>query len=94
MNLNLNLNLFSIAEGHAGDRFSWTQRISAIIEVARGIQFLHTGIVPGIFANHLKITDVLLDADFRVKISKYNLSLLAEDNDRLVCQKIYFFTDS
>lgn len=69
-----------ISEGHVGERFSWAQRIAAVIEVARGIQFLHTGIVPGIFANHLKITDVLLDADFHVKISKYNLSLLAEDN--------------
>lgn len=70
-----------------GQKLTWTQRMAAAIGVAKGIQFLHTGIVPGIFCNGLKITDVLLDHDFHVKISKYNLPLLAE-NGRLVCTKM------
>ncbi|KAL2478133.1 putative inactive leucine-rich repeat receptor-like protein kinase [Forsythia ovata] len=68
-----------VSEGHSGQKFTWTQRITAAIEVARGIQFLHTGMVPGAYSNHLKITDVLLDHDLHVKISKCNLPLLAEN---------------
>ncbi|XAR63579.1 Non-specific serine/threonine protein kinase [Bertholletia excelsa] len=67
-----------ISEGLAGQKLSWTQRIAAATEVARGIQFLHTGIVPGLFSNNIKITDVLLDHNLRVKISNYNLPLFAE----------------
>ncbi|XVE68520.1 hypothetical protein DITRI_Ditri09bG0074700 [Diplodiscus trichospermus] len=68
-----------ISEGLPGQRLNWTQRIAAAIGVAKGIQFLHTGILPGVFSNNLKITDVLLDQNFHVKISSYNLPLLAEN---------------
>ncbi|KAL0380088.1 UNVERIFIED_CONTAM: putative inactive leucine-rich repeat receptor-like protein kinase [Sesamum angustifolium] len=67
-----------VSEGQPGQKFTWKQRIGAAVGVARGIQFLHTGIVPGVYSNRLKITDVLLDHDLHVKISKYNLPLLAE----------------
>lgn len=60
------------------NKLKWPQRIGAAIGVARGIQFLHTGIVPGVFPNNLKITDVLLDHDLLVKLCSYNLPLLTE----------------
>ncbi|TYJ31297.1 hypothetical protein E1A91_A06G188500v1 [Gossypium mustelinum] len=63
-----------------GETLNWAQRIIAGIGVAKGIQFLHTGIMPGVFSNHLKITDVLLDPNFHVKICTYNLPLLAHQN--------------
>ncbi|KAL6327358.1 hypothetical protein AAG906_018960 [Vitis piasezkii] len=59
--------------GNRRQRLNWTQRIAAAIGVVKGIQFLHTGIVPGLFSNNLKITDVLLDHNLHVKISSYNL---------------------
>lgn len=68
----------SWTDGQPGHKFTWTQRIAAGIGVARGIQFLHTGIVPGVYSNHLKITDILLDHDLHVKINKYNLPVLTE----------------
>ncbi|KAF7145086.1 hypothetical protein RHSIM_Rhsim04G0167700 [Rhododendron simsii] len=68
-----------ISEVVSGHKCTWTQRIAAAIGVARGIQFLHTGIVPGVFSNDLKITDVLLDHELHVKINNYNLPLLAEN---------------
>ncbi|KAB2058631.1 hypothetical protein ES319_A11G246500v1 [Gossypium barbadense] len=57
---------------------TWAQRISSAIGIAKGIQFLHTGIVPGVYSNHLKITDILMDQNLVAKISSYNLPLLAE----------------
>ncbi|KAI3505087.1 hypothetical protein L1887_26982 [Cichorium endivia] len=58
-----------------GRRFSWPQRLSAAIGISKGIQFLNTRITSKIFPNSLKITDVLLDQSFQVKISGYNLPL-------------------
>ncbi|KAG9133136.1 hypothetical protein Leryth_023504 [Lithospermum erythrorhizon] len=68
-----------ISDGHPGHKFSFIQRIQAAIGVAKGIQFLHTGIVPGMYSNNLKMKDVLLDQDLHVKIKKYNLPLLVND---------------
>ncbi|XP_061371673.1 probable inactive leucine-rich repeat receptor-like protein kinase At3g03770 [Gastrolobium bilobum] len=66
-----------ISEGHYRKSLTWTQRIAAAIGIAKGIQFLHRGIVPGAYSNNLKITDVLLDQNFVAKISSYNLPLLS-----------------
>lgn len=68
-----------ISEGHSRQSLTWTQRIAAAIGVAKGIQFLHTGIVPGVYSNNLKITDILLDQNHVAKISCYNLPLLAKN---------------
>ncbi|KAM3738509.1 hypothetical protein ACB098_09G135200 [Castanea mollissima] len=68
-----------VSEGHSQHSLSWTQRITAAIGVAKGIQFLHTGIMPGVYSNNLKITDILLDQNLVAKISCYNLPLLAEN---------------
>ncbi|KAE9599661.1 putative protein kinase RLK-Pelle-LRR-VI-1 family [Lupinus albus] len=66
-----------ISGGQARKPMSWTQRIGAAIGVAKGIQFLHTGIVPGVYSINLKIEDVLLDQNLVAKISSYNLPLLS-----------------
>lgn len=65
--------------GDVGQKLSWTQRISVAIGVAKGIQFLHGGIIPGLFSNHTKSTNILLDQNFMAKISSYNLPLLSND---------------
>ncbi|KAM0007998.1 putative protein kinase RLK-Pelle-LRR-VI-1 family [Helianthus debilis subsp. tardiflorus] len=62
----------------AGQKLSWAQRLAAAIGISKGIQFLSTHITQRIFPNNLKITDVLLDQSFKVKISGYNLPLQAE----------------
>ncbi|KAG2273165.1 hypothetical protein Bca4012_085988 [Brassica carinata] len=67
-----------ISDGKMGRLLTWEQRISVSIGVAKGIQFLHTGIVPGVYDNNLRITDVLLDNNLAAKISSYNLPLLVE----------------
>ncbi|KAK7290667.1 hypothetical protein RIF29_05247 [Crotalaria pallida] len=66
-----------ISDGHAGKSLSWTQRIGAAIGVAKGIQFLHTGIVPGVYSINLTIEDVSLDQNLVAKISSYDLPLLS-----------------
>ncbi|XWS69744.1 hypothetical protein CRYUN_Cryun04dG0205600 [Craigia yunnanensis] len=53
----------------------WPQRMAITIGAARGIQFLHTGIAPGIYGNDLKIDNILLDETLTAKISNYNIPL-------------------
>ncbi|KAL6983531.1 hypothetical protein U1Q18_016917 [Sarracenia purpurea var. burkii] len=53
----------------------WPQRMGITIGIARGIQFLHTGIVPGVFGNDLKIDNILLDDSLTARISSYNIPL-------------------
>ncbi|CAN1132333.1 Probable inactive leucine-rich repeat receptor-like protein kinase At3g03770 [Linum perenne] len=67
-----------VSERHAREKLNWMQRLTAAIGVAKGIQFLHTGIVPGVSGNNLKITDVVLDQNLISKIRSYNLPLLAD----------------
>ncbi|KAG8376417.1 hypothetical protein BUALT_Bualt09G0061300 [Buddleja alternifolia] len=69
----------SISERRVRRKLTWAQRIAAVTGVAKGIQFLHTGIVPGIFSNNMKITDVLVDQNLVAKISTYNLPLLSDN---------------
>ncbi|KAF8117549.1 hypothetical protein N665_0009s0071 [Sinapis alba] len=53
----------------------WPQRMAIAIGVARGIQFLHMGVAPGIFGNNLDIEKILLDGTLTVKISGYTIPL-------------------
>ncbi|KAL3644134.1 hypothetical protein CASFOL_012066 [Castilleja foliolosa] len=68
-----------ISERRTRRKLTWAQRIAAVTGVAKGIQFLHTGIVPGLFANNIKITDILIDQHLVAKISSYNLPLLSDN---------------
>ncbi|KAF0907902.1 hypothetical protein E2562_022295 [Oryza meyeriana var. granulata] len=67
-----------ISQGTEGRKLTWVQRISTAIGVAKGIQFLHGGIIPGLFANNLKITNILLDQNLVAKIGSYNIPILSE----------------
>ncbi|KAH7432202.1 hypothetical protein KP509_07G013200 [Ceratopteris richardii] len=60
--------------GKGLDGFGWLQRLSAIIGAAKGIHFLHFGLVPGIFNNDIKIKNILLDQNMVSKISDYGLA--------------------
>ncbi|XP_077243206.1 putative LRR receptor-like serine/threonine-protein kinase At1g14390 [Tasmannia lanceolata] len=51
----------------------WPQRLAAATGIARGIQFLHTRIVPGVLGNNFNIKNILLDENLIAKISDYKL---------------------
>ncbi|KAI6676806.1 hypothetical protein NL676_037602 [Syzygium grande] len=64
-----------ITDWRRKEMLKWPQRMTISIGVARGVQFLHTGMAPGIFGNDLKIDNVLLDESLTAKISNYNIPL-------------------
>lgn len=53
----------------------WPQRMAISIGIARGVQFLHTGVAPGVFGNNLNIENILLDDSLNAKVSGYRIPL-------------------
>ncbi|KAL1352372.1 hypothetical protein AAHE18_06G161900 [Arachis hypogaea] len=66
-----------ISDGDTMKSMSWIQRLGAVTGIAKGVQFLHTGIVPGVYSNNINAEDVLLDQNLVAKICSYNLPLLS-----------------
>ncbi|ONK66446.1 uncharacterized protein A4U43_C06F8120 [Asparagus officinalis] len=69
-----------LTEWRKREMLKWPQRVSAVIGVARGIQFLHTVTVPGIVGNDLGIENILLDETLTAKICNYNLPMISKNN--------------
>ncbi|KAJ1423604.1 Protein kinase domain [Sesbania bispinosa] len=57
------------------EMLKWPQRMAISTGIARGIQFLHTGVNPGIFGNNIKIENILLDNSLNAKITGYSIPL-------------------
>lgn len=57
-----------------GKFLSWTQRIQIAVDVATGLNYLHSFTNPPHVHKDLKIDNVLLDSEFRGKISNFSLA--------------------
>ncbi|ONK80907.1 uncharacterized protein A4U43_C01F23090 [Asparagus officinalis] len=71
-----------LTEWRKREMLKWPQRVSAVIGVARGIQFLHTVTIPGIVGNDLGIENIMLDETLTAKISNYNLPMLSKNKNK------------
>lgn len=81
-----------LADWRKKELLKWPQRMAITIGVARGVQFLHTGVAPGIFGNNMKINNILLDDSLSTKISNYNIPLPSKvSNDMKCIRKILKF---
>ncbi|XP_061374487.1 protein LYK5-like [Gastrolobium bilobum] len=62
---------------------SWTQRIQIALDVATGLDYLHSSTYPLHIHKDLKITNILLDNDFRAKVANLSLARsLERDGDQ------------
>ncbi|XP_047057225.1 probable LRR receptor-like serine/threonine-protein kinase At1g67720 [Lolium rigidum] len=53
---------------------SWLQRLQIAEDVAKGIEYLHTGCIPAIIHRDIKTSNILLDNSMRGKISDFGIS--------------------
>ncbi|CAN0921416.1 Probable receptor-like protein kinase At1g11050 [Linum grandiflorum] len=51
----------------------WEQRKSIILDVAKGLVYLHCGVKPSIYHRDIKASNILLDLDFRAKVADFGL---------------------
>ncbi|KAL8140860.1 hypothetical protein V2J09_006881 [Rumex salicifolius] len=65
----------------ASRALKWPERLTNLIDVAKAVHFLHTGVIPGFFNNRLKMHNILMDENRRAKLSDYGLSVISDDKD-------------
>ncbi|PKA54500.1 putative inactive leucine-rich repeat receptor-like protein kinase [Apostasia shenzhenica] len=67
-----------LAERSMESVLKWPDRLAALIGIAKAVNFLHTGVIPGFLNNQLKTHNVLLDEHLVAKVSDYGLSIITE----------------
>ncbi|KAF5448632.1 hypothetical protein F2P56_029143 [Juglans regia] len=74
-NGNLENHLFPSADGGLRkELLTWPQRKSIILDVAKGLAYLHYGVKPAIYHRDIKATNILLDADMRARVADFGLA--------------------
>ncbi|XP_056163289.1 probable receptor-like protein kinase At1g11050 isoform X2 [Syzygium oleosum] len=74
-NGNLDDHLFTSPDNQSGKKtLTWPQRKSIILDVAKGLAYLHYGVKPAIYHRDIKATNILLDADMRARVADFGLA--------------------
>ncbi|KAK9749903.1 hypothetical protein RND81_02G159300 [Saponaria officinalis] len=69
---------------------SWTQRVQIVLDVARGLNYIHSYNSPPYVCRDVKIGKILLDSNFRAKISNFSPVKSAEgQKSRVLSEKVY-----
>ncbi|KAK8676265.1 hypothetical protein V6N13_034316 [Hibiscus sabdariffa] len=61
----------------------WSDRLAILIDVAKAVHFLHTGVIPGVYNNRLKTNNILLDEHGIAKLSDYGMPIIMEENEKI-----------
>jgi serine/threonine protein kinase len=55
-------------------QLTWPLRKNIILDIAKGLSYLHNGIKPAIYHRDIKSTNILLDADMKAKVADFGLA--------------------
>ncbi|POO02613.1 LysM receptor kinase [Trema orientale] len=64
-----------------GKFLNWTQRIQIALDVATGLNYLHSFTAPSHVHKDIKSSNILLDSDFRAKIANFGLARSTQAHD-------------
>ena len=64
-----------------GNFLNWTQRIQIALDVASGLNYIHSFTTPSYVHKDIKSSNILLDNDFRAKIANFGLARSAEQQE-------------
>ncbi|WOL14424.1 hypothetical protein Cni_G23204 [Canna indica] len=67
---------------------TWKQRLTISLDVARGIEYLHSLAQESFIHRDLKPSNILLDKDLRAKVSDFGLVKLAADNQKSMMTRL------
>ncbi|RVX16042.1 putative receptor-like protein kinase [Vitis vinifera] len=56
------------------EELTWPQRKNIILDVGKGLAYLHDGIKPAIYHRDIKTTNILLDLDMKAKVADFGLA--------------------
>lgn len=60
--------------GDKSKTLSWSQRKNIILDVAKGLVYLHCGVKPAIYHRDIKATNILLDSEYRARVADFGLA--------------------
>ncbi|XP_027092685.1 probable receptor-like protein kinase At1g11050 [Coffea arabica] len=60
---------------------TWPQRKSIILDVAKGLAYLHYGIKPAIYHRDIKATNILLDSDMKARVADFGLAKQSREGE-------------
>ncbi|KAG9457083.1 hypothetical protein H6P81_001591 [Aristolochia fimbriata] len=60
---------------------NWPERKNIILDVAKGLAYLHYGVKPAIYHRDIKATNILLDADLKARVSDFGLAKQSRDGE-------------
>lgn len=78
---NGNLEDYLFCEGNGKQPLTWPQRKSIILDVAKGLTYLHYGVKPAIYHRDVKATNILLDADMRARVADFGLAKQSREGE-------------
>ncbi|XP_071723888.1 receptor-like kinase TMK2 [Rutidosis leptorrhynchoides] len=67
---------------------SWIRRLAIALDVAKGIEYLHSLARQTFIHRDLKSSNILLDNSFRAKVSDFGLVKLAPDGERSIATRL------
>ncbi|KAL7198412.1 hypothetical protein ACSBR2_020832 [Camellia fascicularis] len=67
---------------------SWTRRLYIALDVARGMEYLHTLAHQSFIHRDLKSSNILLGDDFRAKVADFGLVKLAPDREKSIATRL------
>ncbi|XP_023731854.1 probable receptor-like protein kinase At1g11050 [Lactuca sativa] len=67
---------------------TWPQRKSIILDVAKGLSYLHNGIKPPIFHRDIKATNVLLDSNMKALVADFGLAKQSRDGQSQMTTRV------
>ncbi|KAL9242876.1 hypothetical protein vseg_016834 [Gypsophila vaccaria] len=55
-------------------KLTWPQRKNIILDVAKGLAYLHYGVKPAIYHRDIKTTNILLDSEMKARVADFGLA--------------------